>query len=409
MIGNPLGAAARPVERSWLPPRSLLAGMAAAVLADVLAMAFPDQFIPVRIVVILTALVLALVGVNYRLRYFVEDLEARGTTAAQLATASFVVLLAYLATSEEWDTFRMVLGVFVALGLVGAVLVLLPQLVRRTLIVLLVLFHFGGILTAVFSVTPPSGVSCWMTSTLWTYVYRPYLQFMYLNNAYHFYSPEPGASTQMWFRLTFEDPKVPPRWVQIPRRQDFHSKLLYQRCIAMTESTTTTRSGYPVDFLGPRGKLMRRYEERTRIPYHPELQIDKGPFAAPDLSQYREPNEITSKKYIASYARHVANDPEYRDPERPDVPVKTVKVYRVLHSFLTPKEMGEGMDPEAPSKLLPVYMGEFDAEGTLLDPGDPLLYWVVPIFSEPGPNGDLVLKNYVAVHAGSAPPFLTDK
>ena len=260
------------------------------------------------------------------------------------------------------------------------------------------LFHFGGILTAVFSVPPPNSVACWMTSALWTYVYRPYLQFMYLNNAYHFYSPEPGAATQPWFCVRYEDPKLPPLWVQVPRREDYPSRLLYQRATAMTESTTYAR-GYPDDI---RERVLRRARKREEIPYHPELQTDKTSWAA-DLSQYREPNEVTSKKYVASYARHVARDLKYRSPDSPDTPVKTVKVYRVLHTLLSAKEMGEDLSPEEPSKLLPVYMGEFDPDGHLTDPGDPLLYWVVPILRVPDERGKFVVKDYVAVHAGEPP------
>jgi hypothetical protein len=314
---------------------------------------------------------------------------------------SFAVLLAYLAADEAWDSFRLLLGVFVGVGLAGALLVLLPMLVRRVVIALLVLFHFGGILTAVFSVPPPSGVACWMTNALWTYVYRPYLQFMYLNNAYHFYSPEPGPSIQLWFRVTYEDPKVPARWVVFPRREDFPSQLLYHRGIAMTDGTTRARGGVPAELFGPQGRFSRRMQARTRIPYHPDYQPNRDAMA-PDLSQYSEPDEISSKLYIASYARHVANDPKYRNGDRPDVPVKSVKVYRVVHRLLSPQEMAAGMDPEEPSKLLPVYMGEFDAEGSLKDPFDPLLYWVVPIINEGG-----VIKDYVSVHAGDTP--LTEK
>ena len=53
-------------------------------------------------------------------------------------------------------------------------------------------------------------------------------------------------------------------------------------------------------------------------------------------------------------------------------------------------------------------MGEFDADGNLLGPGtDPLLYWVVPILREPRrARASYVLKDYVAVHAGSEPPFV---
>jgi hypothetical protein len=406
MALNPFGSSATRAAPPLLTPRNLLiAGAVVNGLAVILAMALGERLIPLRVVLILTGLVLALSAVNHRLRNFFEDLEDRGTTAAYMALASFVFLLGFVASSEEWDTFRLVLGVFVGVGLVGGLLVLLPLMARRGVILFLVLLHFGGILTAVFSVSPPSGVPCWMTNTLWTYVYRPYLQFMYLNNAYHFYSPEPGPATQLWFLVSYEDPKVAPLWVQLPRRQDYPSRLAYQRATAMTESTTYQRFGYPDDMFGPNGKVAQRYKQRERIPYHPELQTDKGLFALPDLMQYREPRDLDSKKYVASYARHVARDPKYRNLDSPDTPVKSVKVYRVLHLILSAGEMGSGLSPEAPSKFLPVYMGEFDLDGNLLDPGDPLLYWVVPILNDHNAQGEPVVKNYVAVHAGSAPPF----
>ncbi len=402
MFGKPFGSPASGARQPWLTPRNLMAaGAAVNFLAILLGSALPDQVIPLRVGVILTGVACALVAVNHRLRNFNEDVEDRATTAGYLALGSFVVLLAYLASREEWDTFRLVLGIFVAVGLVGAVLVLLPMLVRRVVILLLVLFHFGGVLTAVFSVVPPSGVQCWVTGALWTYVYRPYLQFMYLNNAYHFYSPEPGPATQLWFRISYEAPKVPPRWVRFPRREDYPSRLSYYRYIAMSESTTYGRAGYPSDFFGENKRLWWRIKDRARIPYHPDLQPNKESLV-PDLSQYREPNDTTSKKYIASYARHVARDPAYRSPQAPDTPVKTVKVYRVLHTFLTPSEMADGLNPEEPSKLLPVYMGEFDSDGKLTDRYDPELYWVVPILRVHDGRGGFVIKDYVAVHAGDS-------
>jgi hypothetical protein len=394
LFGSPEGRALRP----WTSPRNLLiAGTAAAALALPLGESLAGRLVPLQVVLILTALGLALGAVNQRLRNFAEDLEGRGTTAACLTVASFVALLAFAASNPAWDTFRLVLGVFIGVGLAGALLVMLPRLYRRAVILLLVLFHFGGILTAVFSVPPPNNVACWTTSALWTYVYRPYLQFMYLNNAYHFYSPEPGPATQLWFCVRYEDPNIAPRWFRVPRREDYPSKLLYQRATALTESTTYGR-GYPKDISL---RQMRRTSKVSEIPFHPD------PTLQPEVTQYREPNEITSKKYIASYARHVARDLKYRSPDSPNTPVKSVKMYRVLHTMLTAQEMGSGMSPEEPSKLLPVYMGEFDADGELLDPQDPLLYWVVPILRYPDGKGGSVIKDYVGVHAGSEPPFVS--
>jgi hypothetical protein len=410
MLGKPLASLA--AARSWTTPRNLIiAGALVNTLAILLAMAAENRLVPLRVVLILTGLVLTLVGVNRRLRNFIEDVEERGTTAAYLALGSFAVLLAYLACSEGWDSFRLALGVFVGVGLGGALLVLLPRVARRCVIVVLVLFHFGGILTAVFSVAPANTPGCWMTSALWTYIYRPYLQFMYLNNAYHFYSPEPGPATQLWFCVRYDDPNVPPHWVQLPRPEDYQSRLLYQRAIAMSESTTYGRYGYPGDMFGPDGRVARRVKERMRIPYDPTMQTDKASYF-PDLSQYREPFDWSAKKYVASYARHVARDPKYRSPDSPEAPVKSVKVYRVLHKILSAIDMGEGVDPQGATTFMPVYMGEFDGDGNLLDGEnsahpDPLLYWVVPIVAEQTPgSSDYVVKNYVTVHAGSEPPFV---
>lgn len=478
MSRAPLGSPRTAAELSWFTPRNLLvAGAAVTALALVLGLAFGDGLVPPRVVLILTGLVLALAGVNHRLRTFGEDVEERAVTAGYLALGSFVALLALLACDDAWDTFRLVLGVFLGVGLAGAVLVLLPTLVRRGVILALVAFHFVGILTAVFSVAPPSGVPCWLPGTLWAYVYRPYLQFMYLNNAYHFYSPEPGPSTQLWFRVSYEvrltnesftalgaagvsevvlakldalkDKKFDtrqkfsdelkrvldktelerfhdlllthanpePRWVRFPNRDDYPNKLAYQRYLAMTESTVAARYGFPRDFFNgtpvapkeEKGPYMRRFEERGKIPYHPEMQTDKGPFAGPDLSQYREPNDVTSKKYIASYARHVARDLKHLSPEAPDRPVASVKFYRVLHTILQPSEMAKGASPEEQGMLIPVYMGEFDRDGHLLDPEDPLLYWVVPIFRHRNEAGVYVLYDYVRVHAGDAKSPVVDE
>jgi hypothetical protein len=467
MSRAPRGAPRAATERSWITPRNLLiAGAAVNALALVLAMALGDRLVPLRVGLILTGLALALVGVNRRLRAWGEDVEERAATAAYLALGSFVALLALVACDEAWDSFRLVLAVFLGVGLVGAVLVLLPLLVRRGVILALVAIHFAGILTAVFSVTPPNGVPCWTSGALWTYIYRPYLQFMYLNNAYHFYSPEPGPATQLWFRVSYEvgltdqsfaslraagvpeavleklkDKKFDtrqefsdelkkvldkgeleqfhdllltqatpePRWVQFPRRDDYASKISYYRYLAMTESTVTGRVGYPNGFFDIDGPLVRRYHAREKIPYHPALQSDTREFAAPDLSQYREPSDLSAKKYIASYARHVANDPQYRRPEAPDRPVARVKVYRVLHTILSAADMARGVHPEEPYTLVPVYMGEFDREGHLMDPQDPLLYWVVPILQVPDKSGQPVLKDYVAVHAGDPKSVIGDK
>ena len=90
--------------------------------------------------------------------------------------------------------------------------------------------------------------------------------------------------------------------------------------------------------------------------------------------------------------------------------VKAVKVYRLQHRMLSAQEFAAGEDPFAPTTYLPYYLGEYDPDGHVTDPDNPLLYWVIPIvkkasavvFVRPGGRRAL-FENYLAAHAGSDP------
>src|SRR5262249_39244000 len=82
----------------------------------------------------------------------------------------------------------------------GALFFPLPQVGRRIVFRAFLLVHCLGILIAVMSPPPPS----WLSLGVWTRLFRPYLQFMYLNNAYHFYAPDPGPAYLIWFRLEYD-------------------------------------------------------------------------------------------------------------------------------------------------------------------------------------------------------------
>ncbi len=73
-------------------------------------------------------------------------------------------------------------------------------------------------MTAVTAVEPPGADGSLAFRWLWGKVYRPYLQFFYLNNAYHFYSPEPGPPVLVWFRIDYTDNKS--MWYRIPNDED---------------------------------------------------------------------------------------------------------------------------------------------------------------------------------------------
>ena len=171
-----------------------------------------------RVLLFVSGLLLAGGGVWWHLRLAGLAFEERLASALLVAAADAAVLVSYLATDEAWDSLRLALVVLWVVGLLTVPLLLLPSFGRRIAVSVLVVLHFGGILTAVTSVGLSNGTAPWVPITLWSRVYRPYLSFMYLNNAYHFYSPEPGPPTLVWFLVEF-DGKAPPRWLKLVNRR----------------------------------------------------------------------------------------------------------------------------------------------------------------------------------------------
>jgi hypothetical protein len=257
----------------------------------------------------------------------------------------------------------------------------------------LVLFHFGGIVTAVTHPNPTP----WLTEQVWGRVYRPYLQFCYLNNAYHFYSPEPGPASQLWFEISYSDGGH--RWVKVPRRpQDVADPLSveYYRLLSITEATNLPT---PPLMLGPgEFKAAARRRQQAGIPFDPET---------PDAAQYQQPIDHVRKFILPSYARYAA-----RVYAKEGAEVTGVRIYRVTHIILLPTHFADGISPYDPTTYRPYYQGKFDKDGNLLDPLDPMLYWLVPILQQPKPTvtvmpnrglkaGEYDVKDYVKVHAGS--------
>jgi len=298
----------------------------------------------------------------------------------------------------EWATIRLLFGVMAFVALVAAPLVVVPQGLRRAVISLLILLHFGGICTAVLS-TPPTP---WIVAQLWTRIYRPYLEFMYLNNAYHFYSPDPGPATYLWFRLSYEDGngKLRGHWLKIPEFDDEGRPksafaLTYQRILALTENVTYKTTAPPstqivrdkngefqaadAPYFARRKRYLPEYKQLAgepdlpagafKIPFHPNVPLGL---------QY-EPPILGVKTILASYVRHACLTPH---PEHPEWRVKSVKVYRVVHIIPPDTLYLHGANPRDPEFYRPYYVGEFDAKGKLQDPEDPFLYWLLPIFRD---------------------------
>jgi hypothetical protein len=362
----------------------LWAGLASLALALVWFWALGDTATPLRLFLLGAGLLATAAAV-----------AIRPASPIILALAAVGAAVAWGGSSPEWDSARLLLGVFGLVAGGAAVLLLLPRLVRRLIVTLLVFLHFGGIVTAVLSVPPQP----WLASVVWTYWYRPYLEFMYLNNAYHFYSPDPGPASLLWFRVQYEDGSA--RWVKLPNRKDFPLGHNYQRRLSLTESTNQLVAG-SANF-----ELRLRYRmeagNQREIPMHPEV--------APGF-QYREPSYY-SRWMLKSYARHVIHHyPHLEDPSQKAV---AVKIYRVVHNIPLARDLADGLDPFDETTYVPYYQGEYDPEGNLKEPQDPFLYWLIPILKKeksnvfrsgvgaagrkPDPR-DVELKDYVKIHAG---------
>jgi hypothetical protein len=379
---------------------------------------------PLRKVWLTAGLIVAGGAVARRLQSAGQNLDDRVESAGLLAVASLSGLLAgyfWALGDVGWDSMLLLIGALVVIALVGSVLVLLPRTPRRILASFFVLFHFGGIATAVTAVAPPNASAPWLSMQLWTRVYRPYLQFMYLTNAYHFYSPDPGPPTMIWFWVEYANGDG--RWIKLPVRDEMPIALAYQRLLALGESINVPNGRLPfteaekAEWQRHTGQVVNHdsweeiYQRRTGV----GLTMTTPPILMPqDIApnvQYVEPQDH-AKMLISSYARHVARTAPH--PVNPEVPVKSVRVYRVVHRIISPSAIAQRVSPLDETLYSPYYQGKFDSEGHLLDPQDPFLYWYLPIawvpptYGTPGvpllvtrekASGDVLL-NSLKIHAG---------
>jgi hypothetical protein len=367
-----------PLVRPWT---LLFVGLGLVVFSLLLS---STDLYAVRVILAGIGLVFAGFAVSRRLQTAGAELEERVESAGLLALASVAALLALLGMDKKWDSALMFLGVLTGVGLAGSVLVLLPSLGRRIVLSVMVVYHFGCIVTAVTLVPPRNEPAPWLSMQLYGRVYRPYMAFMYLTNAYHFYSPDPGPANLLWFHVEYADGSA--RWIKLPYRSDFKINLHYQRMLALTEFASNQgplplneehaivwskrMKGRPYTHDPWETIYRRRNALANRVP---ELQMVRD---VTTEGQYSEPSE-ESKHFISSYARHVARTSPH--PDNPDISVKTIRIYRVVHNIIRPKELVEGHRANEETYYWPFYVGQFDTEGNLLDRTDPCLYWLLPI------------------------------
>jgi hypothetical protein len=400
--------------RSWFTPFHLLiAAGVCSLIAFIVAFAFADKFFPLRLIFLGGSLILGLAAVCGRLRRADEMLEERCVTAGYLLLAALIAFVGYLSSNEDWDSFRLLLGVMTGAGIVGAALAVVPQIVRRVTLAGLILFHFLGILNCVFMPNVAGGGRPWVPWMLYTYVYRPHLQFCYLTNAYHFFSPDPAASSQLWIRVEYEPltnadgtvTALEPRWVEFPKYDQFATRLEYTRYIALTESVNDPSGARPTAL-----KIQQRDLVKSEYPWQNDMTME---------AQYQEPS-LYGKRLIRSYAMHVFRAPhserylDFRNLEHPDQPIKRVRIYRAWHQILRPADFAsDDWHPQTRTLFRPIFLGEFDQDGTLMDERDPCLYWIVPVMIVPKDpvagqfNSPLdkktVVKDFTRAHSGDDP------
>jgi hypothetical protein len=320
-------------------------------------------------------------------------------SAAVVSLAGLAGVVGGVAMRPEWVSGRMFYGFVFVLGLSGTFLILLPPLARRVALSLWVLFHFTGMATCVTSIDPPGGHSgLYVSKQLWSYIYRPYLSFLYMTNAYHFYSPDPGHPELLWFAVCYDDDTY--TWVKLPERANSPIGMHYQRMLALPAHSYGSLNRLP--FNAEELKLLPKDMPRPTRGAWEAIHIRRQAASAVEYrrrdnpkflpiplvsdvdtnSQYREPHDM-SKKTLASVAHRVfLTAPPPRDENgnvKPGVKVKSVKLYRVVHLILSPKELADGVSPLEKTKHWAYFMGEFGPDGKLVDEREPFLYWYLPI------------------------------
>ncbi len=349
------------------------------------------------------------------------------TLAAAVAYLACWALFLGVDRQDEWDSARLFLAVLALAAFAAAPLLATSRRVRRRAVSALILFHLGGIATAAAS-NPPGP---WLFAQLWGRLYRPYLEFLYLNNAYRFYSPEPLPSHQLWFRVEYErkgeDRRV-SHWFKLPNLDDggrplYPLALQYERRLMLADAATRTDPPLPAETpAGPAAYYRRRYLQTPQgyaetkgvlgakdqptsalqVPFLRQMVPPVDPRLR--LPEYSPP-DAHSRLLLASYARHIARRPH---PKYPDAKPVHVKIYRVVHWIVSPQELRLGLDPQDLTNYQPYYQGAYDPRGRLLDPQEPFLYWLLPSVRAEWGNRDSPVMVYAFAHAGDAEAALRE-
>lgn len=385
-----------------------LIGVAAGLgLAD----AAPGPVSTARLFLVFIGAVAAGLGVSFRPDRW--EAWALGSAAAALGVAGL---------PAHWDSFRFLFGVLAGVGVFRLVVGVVPPAWRLGLVSAFILFHFAGIFMATAS-PPPSP---WLVEQVYHRVYNQYLQFIYMRNAYHFYSPEPGPASLMACLVKTEvgtettadgraRKKYETRWVVLPKRPaDVRDPLglSYFRRLSLSDQISRGMPDFSTASFEKTEVRARRFQltipgSETYYPLHPN---------EPEVVQYRLPTPEVARFLLPSYAQYLILE---HTPDADAAARTTLRIYRLEHRTLTAEALvgvanpgGRPGEPYHPVTYRPYYLGEFrltseDAAHPgrprveLVDPQDPMLYWLVPVLPAAGPgDGKKNYTDYLSTHAG---------
>lgn len=378
----------------------LLAGTLLASIGAVIASSLSDE---ARGICALVVGILLGLACNFSIRDWVKGLHPNSVPISVLLAvglvqvgSSYWILPNSSDPAHNWDSLRRLGLVLAGVAVAGALVVLLPLVLRKIVFVAVITFHFAGIMSAVTSVDPPGTHAPWISTYMWVKVFRPYLHFLYMNNAYHFYSPEPGPATLVWYRVDYSDGKS--RWIRLPHRGDAPVPLIYQRLVSVCDATNMA-SGFT-----PGNYYSELLPKRTAAGLENHPQIPPLPSDIQAAYAFREPTPNV-KKLLSTYTRHIAKT--YPNPvDNPSATISKIRVYRLTHIIMTPQEMRRGLDPADPSTFIPYFYGDYDTQGNLLDDKDGFLWFALPIYNEKelrqrNPDGFLPsCMDYFVLHSG---------
>lgn len=171
---------------------------------------------------------------------------------------------------------------------------------------------------------------------------RPYLDFLWLTNAYRFFSPDPGASNVVWFRIAFKDKTA--QCVQLPEKRDFNWRMPLQRQVSLAMLLLMNTEN------------VMREDEATAA----RMMSDNRPSFKRQFSPYGE-------AILQSFIRHVSRDARY-SKSASGAEIESIDVFSCDYGIREPGHVRMNWDMYDPRLLTAYFVGRFLPDGKWKEP-----------------------------------------